>query len=71
MNVPIGTILAYGGDVDGNARGSLESQGWLVCDGDPVKRDNYSELYAVIGDSFGVGNRITTFKLPDLRGMFL
>ena len=71
MTVPIGTILAYGGLVDGNARGRLEGQGWLICDGEELSRDDYSELYEVIGGSFGDGDNVNTFNLPDLRGRFV
>ncbi|NEO83329.1 MAG: tail fiber protein [Spirulina sp. SIO3F2] len=71
MTVPIGTILAYGGLVDGNAKGELAKQGWLVCDGEAMSRDDYTELYAVIGGSFGDGDNVKTFNLPDLRGRFL
>ncbi|NET44903.1 tail fiber protein [Okeania sp. SIO2B3] len=69
--VPIGTITAYGGLVDGSAKGQLEGQGWLVCDGDAYLRDEYSELYQIIGGSFGTGDNVTTFNVPDLRGRFV
>ena len=68
--VPIGTILSYGGLVTGNSASRLASHGWLVCDGTSLSRDEYSELFAVIGDAFGAGDRINTFNLPDLRGRF-
>jgi Phage Tail Collar Domain len=69
--VPIGTILAYGGLVDGNAKGHLDNYGWLVCDGETVSREDYPELFKVIGSSFGGGDGVTNFNLPDLRGRFL
>jgi len=69
--VPIGTILPYGGYVSGNSIGYLYNSGWLYCNGDAVDRDDYSELFGVIGNSFGSGDRVNTFNLPDLRGMFL
>lgn len=71
MTVPIGTIMAYGGLVEGNAKGQLQNQGWLVCDGETVSRNTYHELFDVIGDFFGHGDKIRTFNLPDLRGRFL
>jgi microcystin-dependent protein len=43
----------------------------LYCDGSAVGREEYPELYAVIGDSFGAGNGSTTFNLPDMRGEFV
>lgn len=61
--VPVATIQAYGGTV---APG-----GWLLCDGSQVSRTTYANLYAIVGNAFGVGDGSTTFNLPDLRGRFL
>lgn len=71
MTVPIGTIMAYGGPVSGNAGGKLADQGWLVCNGAEKVRDDYPELYRVIGDAFGRGDGVHTFNLPDLEGRFV
>ena len=56
---PIGTILAYGG--------ATAPKGWFLCQGQAISRTEYSELFSVIGTSFGSGDEITTFNLPDLR----
>lgn len=45
--------------------------GWLPCDGREVSRIQYAKLFAAIGIRFGVGDGITTFNLPDLRGEFV
>ena len=45
--------------------------GWLSCDGSAVSRTTYSDLFAVIGTTWGTGNGSSTFTLPDLRGAFL
>jgi microcystin-dependent protein len=45
--------------------------GWLECNGDPISRETYADLYSVIGDMYGPGDEITTFNLPDMRGMFV
>lgn len=45
--------------------------GWLECNGAEVSRTTYSNLFTVIGTTYGVGNGTTTFNLPDLRGQFL
>lgn len=45
--------------------------GYLRCDGTPVLRTEYADLYSVIGNSFGSGDGINTFHTPDLRGRFL
>lgn len=38
---------------------------WLLCDGSAVSRTTYSDLFAVVGTSFGAGDGATTFNLPD------
>ncbi|MCO5157601.1 MAG: tail fiber protein [Aquamicrobium sp.] len=45
--------------------------GWLVCDGREVSRSTYSRLFAAIGTTWGAGNGVSTFNLPDLRGEFI
>lgn len=57
---PIGAMQAYGGDT--------APEGWLICDGSLVSRTTYSELFDVIGETYGAGDGSTTFNLPDLRG---
>ena len=42
--------------------------GWLLCDGSAVSRTDYSNLFNLVGTTFGAGNGSTTFNLPDLRG---
>ncbi|WP_208441658.1 phage tail protein [Bartonella raoultii] len=44
--------------------------GWLLCDGATYKRKEYPQLFKAIGDKWGKDSD-TTFKVPDLRGMFL
>ena len=44
--------------------------GWLECNGAAISRTTYSDLFAVTGTVFGVGNGSTTFNIPDLRGYF-
>jgi len=39
--------------------------GWLLCDGSEVSRTTYSDLFAVIGTTYGAGDGSTTFNLPD------
>lgn len=57
---PAGTILIWPND-------TIPS-GWLECDGSEVSRDEYSDLFAIIGIIYGSGDGSTTFNLPDLRG---
>lgn len=42
--------------------------GWLLCDGSAVSRSLYAELFAAIGTTWGAGDGVSTFNLPDARG---
>jgi microcystin-dependent protein len=57
---PIGVIRLFAG--------STAPNGWLICNGSTVSRSDYSNLFKVIGTTYGVGNSNTTFTLPDMRG---
>jgi microcystin-dependent protein len=48
--------------------GPTAPNGWLICDGSIVSRKTYSNLFSVIGTTFGAGNSNDTFSLPDARG---
>lgn len=43
----------------------------LKCNGATISRTAYADLFSVIGTTFGVGDGVKTFRLPDLRGEFL
>lgn len=58
--IPAGSILAWSD--------SSIPNNWLLCDGQTVSRSLYSDLFAIIGTRYGLGNGTTTFNLPDLRG---
>jgi microcystin-dependent protein len=45
--------------------------GYIKCNGAPVSRTTYADLFALIGTTFGVGDGSTTFNVPDLRGEFI
>jgi microcystin-dependent protein len=45
--------------------------GWLKANGAAVSRETYASLFAAIGTTFGTGDGLTTFNLPDLRGEFV
>ena len=55
-----GTVLPFAGATAPN--------GWLLCYGQVVNRSDYPNLFAAIGTTFGAGDGINTFNLPDLRG---
>ena len=59
--IPVGVIYPFGG---GNGK---VPAGYLPCDGRAVSRTQYSALFNVIGTSFGNGDTINTFNVPDLR----
>ncbi len=61
--VPVGTIVAFGGDKNNVPKG------WLLCDGSSVLQDEYKQLYKAIGGAWGESG--SSFNLPDLRGRFL
>jgi microcystin-dependent protein len=58
--MPVGSVLPYAGV-------SLPN-GWLACDGSPVSRAAYPELFSALGVTYGAGDGSTTFNLPDLQG---
>ncbi len=60
---PKGVIIAFGG--------LTPPAGWLMCDGRAVSRTEYADLFSAIDITFGNGDGVTTFNLPDLRGRFL
>lgn len=60
LAVPVGTIIDFAGPNN--------PAGYLECDGSPVSRAKYSELFAVLGTAWGSGDGSSTFNVPDLRG---
>lgn len=58
-NTPIGTIIMIG--FDGIP------DGYLKCNGATVSRSTYSELFNVIGVTYGEGDGSNTFQLPDFQ----
>lgn len=45
--------------------------GWLRANGTEASRTAFGGMFSVLGTRFGVGNGVTTFGLPDLRGEFI
>lgn len=58
--VPTGSIIA--------TAVSAAPAGWLFCAGQAENRTTYAALFAAIGTTYGAGDGVTTFNLPDLRG---
>lgn len=62
--IPIGSVMPFA-EVDSTS--ALMSD-WLLCDGRAVSRTIYSELFSLIGTTYGAGDGNTTFNLPDVKG---
>ena len=61
--MPSGTVLYFAGQT--------APAGWLKANGAAVSRTAYAALFAAIGTTYGAGDFLNTFNLPDLRGEFL
>ena len=59
MARPVGEITMY--------VAAAAPTGWLICDGSAISRTTYSNLYGVIGTTYGTGNGSTTFNIPNLQ----
>jgi microcystin-dependent protein len=67
-------VVVYGylpGDIATSASPSAQRTGFLLCDGSVVSRGQYPDLFAAIGTYYGIGDGVSTFSLPDFRGLFL
>lgn len=58
QSYPVGSVVII--------MSSTIPEGWLLCDGRPVSRTDYSELFSSISTTYGVGDGSTTFNLPPL-----
>mgnify|MGYP003111770532 CR=1 FL=1 len=57
--IPTATIVPW--------TNSTVPSGFLECNGTAVSRTTYSDLFAIIGTTYGAGNGSTTFNVPDLQ----
>jgi microcystin-dependent protein len=60
INNPVGEITLWAT--------STAPTGWLIADGSAISRSTYSDLFAVLSTTYGVGDGSTTFNLPNLKG---
>lgn len=58
--VPTATVFPYAG--------TTAPSGYLLCYGQAVSRTDYAALFAVISTTYGAGDTVTTFNVPDIRG---
>lgn len=63
-DVPVGAIITY--PVDATPSGC-----YLICNGAAISRTTYSRLFAIIGVTYGTGDGITTFNVPNLLNKFI
>jgi hypothetical protein len=57
-DVPIATVLLWAG--------TTVPPGYLTCNGQAVSRSYYAALFGVIRDTYGAGDGVTTFNVPNL-----
>lgn len=74
-NPPIGTVVAFAGEVRDTGRIVEVVPGWLLCNGAQVRSGQFPDLFRAIRAAHGNGSDdnvpATDFNLPDLRGLFL
>ena len=58
--LPIGAIIEWNSDII--------PENWLLCNGQAVNREEYSELFEILGVAYGEGDGSTTFNLPNYKG---
>ena len=60
VGISTGIITPYGG--------TIAPDGYLLCNGSAVSRTTYADLFAVVAETYGVGDGSTTFNVPNLIG---
>jgi hypothetical protein len=55
----VGEVIDYAGDV--------APAGWVQCQGQQLSRAIYSALFAIVGTTYGAGDGVNTFNVPDFR----
>ena len=63
LSMPVGSVLYLAT--------AVVPDGFLVCNGAEVSREDYADLFNIIGETFGVGDGTTTFALPNLMDNFI
>lgn len=70
LDAPNTTVVNNGSPIPGTIQmyaGSIAPEGFLICDGSAINRIDYSVLFSIIGQTYGAGDGVTTFNIPDLR----
>jgi len=63
FSIPVGTIMYFST--------TNPPEGFLFADGSELSRTDFSDLFSVVGTTFGEGDGSSTFNIPDLRGEFI
>ena len=58
--MPIGCVIDYAG--------TTSPATWFFCYGQAISRTSYPELFSAINTTYGAGDGVKTFNLPDFRG---
>lgn len=64
-------VGSYGPGLVASFARNTPPAGWLECNGAAVSRTVYASLFASINTTWGAGDGVNTFNLPDLRGEFI
>ncbi len=56
---PTGTVICFAGQ--------LVPPGWVLCDGSEISKSEYSSLFSVIGNTYGMPVNSSNFVLPNLQ----
>jgi microcystin-dependent protein len=59
--VPLGAMLDYTGAV-------APTSNWALAAGQAISRTTYAAYFSLVGTTYGAGDGVTTFNIPDLRG---
>lgn len=59
--VPVGGVIQWHSSVPTPVR-------WQLCNGSAISRATYSQLFKAIGITYGSGDGVNTFTLPNLNG---
>jgi microcystin-dependent protein len=77
IEVPIGTVVAFAGEIVDTGKAVFVEQNWLLCNGAALSSNEmrFNSLFQHIktahGNASNDPNPATDFNLPDYRGMFL
>lgn len=74
-SLPIGSIIFYPGEIydnNGQLLEHLRLGGWIEAKGQTLVRDEYRQLFGVIGTKYSYNlPSDSLFQLPDMRGLFI